>query len=102
MQDNAPCHKAKVVMDYLRKKRIKTLDWPPQSPDLNPIEHIWAIMKDILYKEKDFPKNRDELIDRVFLIWKNLDKKLLQTLTKHAKKRFEDVVAYKGHWLGSN
>jgi transposase len=102
MQDNAPCHKAKVVMDYLRKKRIKTLDWPPQSPDLNPIEHIWVIMKDILYKEKDFPKNRDELIDRVFLIWKNLDKKLLQTLTKHAKKRFEDVVAYKGHWLGSN
>jgi transposase len=101
MHDNAPCHKAKVVTDYLRQKQIKTLDWPPQSPDLNPIEHIWAIIKQELYSEKGFPKNRAELISRVFKIWENLDKKLLESLTKHAMRRFHAVVERKGRWLGN-
>ena len=102
MQDNAPCHKAKIVMEYLKKKRIKTLDWPPQSPDLNPMEHIWAIIKQKLYSEKDFPKNENELIGRVFHIWQNLDKKLLESLTNHAMKRFHAVVEKKGKWLGNS
>ena len=66
MQDNAPCHKARVVMDYLRENNIRTLDWPPQSPDLNPIEHIWAIIKQNLYSYNDFPKNIVELVERVY------------------------------------
>ena len=40
MQDNAPCHKAKVVMSYLSKQDFEIMDWPPQSPDLNPIENL--------------------------------------------------------------
>ena len=35
MQDNAPCHKAKVVMSYLSEQDFEIMDWPPQSPDLN-------------------------------------------------------------------
>jgi transposase len=101
MQDNAPCHKARVTMDYLCEKNIKTFDWPPQSPDLNPIEHIWAIIKQKLYDQKDCPKNRNELIDRVFTIWENLDEGLLTSLTNHAMRRFHGVVAKKGGWLGN-
>ena len=40
MQDNAPCHKAKVVMSYLSEQDFGIMDWPPQSPDLNPIENL--------------------------------------------------------------
>ena len=40
MQDNAPCHKAKVVMSYLSEQDFKIMDWSPQSPDLNPIENL--------------------------------------------------------------
>ncbi len=40
MQDNAPYHKSRIVMDFLAENNIETLDWPPQSPDMNPIENL--------------------------------------------------------------
>ena len=46
MQDGASCHRSKFVSDFLKKKNIKTLDWPDNSPDLNPIKYLCAILKD--------------------------------------------------------
>ena len=41
MQDNAPCHKAMVVMNFLEAEDVTVMDWPPQSPVFNPIENVW-------------------------------------------------------------
>jgi len=40
--DNAPCHRANSVQNWLKEKKLSVLTWPPNSPDLNPIENMWA------------------------------------------------------------
>ena len=47
-QDLAPCHTSKLVKNFMTTTRIKMLDWPVNSPNLNPIENLWTICKERL------------------------------------------------------
>ena len=44
-QDLAPCHTSKKMCTFFEQKDIAILDWPGDSPDLNPIANLWAIIK---------------------------------------------------------
>ena len=43
MDDNATPHRARVALDFLNTEEIESMDWPPKSPDLNPIEPLWGV-----------------------------------------------------------
>ena len=50
MQDNALIHTANKVKEWFMERGINVTDWPPYSPDLNPIEHAWKRLKDTVVK----------------------------------------------------
>jgi len=60
-QDGAPCHTAKKVSKWFKDNGIQVLEWPGQSPDMNPIENLWRILK-IRVSEKH-AKSLDDLRD---------------------------------------
>ena len=96
MQDNAPCHKARVVLDFLGVNSIETLKWTPQSPDMNPIKTLWAIIKSRRQKKYGVPKTKHDLIEQIFDIWDNIEDSIIENLANSANKRVNEVLKLKG------
>lgn len=96
MQDNAPCHKARVVMDFLQENNAETLNWPPQSPDMNPIENLWAVIKKRRQKKYGVPPTKAALIEQIFDIWDNIEQDFINKLADSCNNRVNQVLKLKG------
>ncbi|GFX14712.1 transposable element Tc1 transposase [Trichonephila clavipes] len=81
-QDNAPCHKAKIVLEWFQEHdaEFQLLSWPLNSPNLNPIEHIWDVMGRQLRVQRPPIHNISDLRDRCLNIWYNLSLAIYQGL----------------------
>ncbi len=66
--DNDPKHTSKTTTALLKKLRVKVMDWPSMSPDLNPIEHLWGILKRKVEERK--VSNIHQLRDVIMEEWK--------------------------------
>jgi len=58
-QDNDPKHTSRMAKNFFKENVPEIMDWPSNSPDLNPIENLWAIVK--RETERCMPKNLNEL-----------------------------------------
>lgn len=93
-QDNDPKHSSRLVQDWIQQKGIDVLDWPPYSPDLNPIENLWADLKRRV--EKRNAKNLKELKEHVENEWKKTSKTLLKKLVNSMQTRLQQVREREG------
>jgi transposase len=97
MQDSAPCHTAKSVMAYLREKRVQVLEWPGNSPDLNPIENLWDIVKRRICKGETITTTR-RLKEKLIEVWAR-DPELkthAQSCIASMPRRVQAVIKAKG------
>lgn len=96
MQDNAPSHTAKVVTAEIERLKIPMMKWPPYSPDLNPIENIWAWMKHNLHHRYETCRSAEAIEEVFFEIWNSITPELCQKFAGNYEKRLLAVIAAKG------
>jgi transposase len=96
MQDNAPCHTSKLVKGFLARHKIEFIDWPPYSPDLNPIENIWSWMKHILDVEYSVCQSAEEIEERFFEIWRKITPEMCGKYCANYERRLLAVIEAKG------
>lgn len=95
-QDGASCHTCRCVREWFHDCGINYItDWPPNSPDLNPIENIWSIMKKEL-RERD-TSSLSKLQESLTNVWKNISVDLLHKLVDSIPNRLQEVIRRKGN-----
>jgi transposase len=105
VQDYAHIHVNGRTPEWLEEHGIWAVDWPPHSPNLNPIEHVWhALKKKIKEKEPDFHELRDNIPHRAWAeeiiqrAWSELDSNHIYRLIESMERR---PAAVKKHGAGT-
>ena len=107
-QDNATPHCARATQNWLKaaaeQHGFTTMEFPPNSPDLNPIEHVWAILKaelyrrypDTMYLKGSESMVREELRKRLNEIWWDIGEDVLNRLIDSMPNRIQAVLKARG------
>lgn len=105
--DNGPTFTSTIVQEWLQdwayREGITLADWPPYSPDLNPVENLWSILKqricdrypELAYlKKSEAAKNR--LIEAAKEVWDELEDEIFENLLNSMPKRIQALREAKG------
>jgi transposase len=102
-QDNAPVHTSISTRSWLRSHSIEPVYWPPYSPDLNPIENIWRMLKHKLRTKhpeiihlQDNEEDRAKFIDWIEDAWAYLDQAKIRKMIESLERRLRAVIQARG------
>ena len=103
MYDGASIHTARIVKALLQEMGVDVILWPLFSPDLNPIENLWAIIKVEIYKlypELEFADDTEETLGRLIRAaqeaWHTIDQNILYNLSVTMPHRVKAVIDVEG------
>ena len=94
--DGAPCHTACLIKEWLAGQHIEVLGpWPRSSPDLNPIEHCWVVVKRKVSDLK--PTSYNDLVEKIKQVWcQQITDDFCKTLVESMPDRIRAVLDAKG------
>lgn len=96
VQDNAPAHRAHSTLSFLQDNGVNLLEWPGNSPDLNPIENIWAYVQKLMPRRP--PHNADELWEQVQRAWQSVPTRVVRNVIDSMRRRLDSVARANGNF----
>lgn len=98
MDDNAPCHRARTVRDWFEEHsgQFQRMIWPPRSPDMNPIEHLWDIIEKSVRAQTPAPSTLSQLWTSIQTAWLNIPAGDFQRLVDSMTRRVVALRRAKG------
>lgn len=96
-QDNAPIHTSVRTQTFMEEMGIISLPWPGQSPDINPIEHLWDELERRIRAKENRPKNLRELELLLQECWSQIPGEVYQKLVNSMESRIKEVIKARGN-----
>ncbi|CAK1582681.1 unnamed protein product [Parnassius mnemosyne] len=96
MQDNAQPHTARCLNDYLSEVRIFKLEWPARSPDMNPIEHVWDMLKRRTRSNLNPLENFSALKTALVAAWEGIPQRDIKNITHTMPDCMQAVIRVRG------
>ena len=97
-QDSAPAHRAHDTIQLLQQETPDFIGpdlWPPNSPDLNPVDYkIWGVMQQRMYERR--MNNFDELKQRLIAVWDGMQQNVMDSAVDEWRKRLRACVRAEG------
>lgn len=97
LEDNDPKHKSRLCTQWKERHDVHEMFWPPQSPDCNPIENVWALLKARL-KGKTF-RSLTHLGNFLKRQWKSFPTEYAKNLSQSMPSRCARVIEKQGEWI---
>ncbi|KAK5860518.1 hypothetical protein PBY51_021987 [Eleginops maclovinus] len=92
--DTDPKHTSKRTTALLKRLRVKVMDWPSMSPDLNPVEHLWGLLRRRVEEHK--VSDIHQLCDVVMEEWKRVPVATCEALLNSVPRRVQAVLENNG------
>ena len=95
-QDNAGPHVARICQVFLANNNFQPLDWPPYSPDLSPIEHLWDQLGRQVQQRQPPPATRVQLTRTLEKEWNNIPIRRIKVLMNSMTRKITAMTRANG------